>query len=653
MNSKTQWSRAIFSGLILWTFLLNSLPVKAQSGDIVSSDDISAGSSVFVFRSSRKAPQAKFASRAKVKQSDSAKAAVRKNVRTQVAQVTPKRPKTPKVDPNTVAVNIKKDPKDPKSKNGKNGNSDLPTNTASKIEASNTFAGAAEGFLDKGDLTNATIWFKKALELNKDNENAKLGLSEVITKQADDIYEKNGPVAAIPYYQDALKYDPNNAAVYASLGSVYDDLKDNDKSFENFDKALKLNPNLTELYAPLGVTYYQKGNIAKADELLTKAVALRAEDDQTQLLVGLIRYKQERYQEALDYLKRSLTINETAEAHYYLGEIYDHLDRDKDAISEYNKAVKSDPKFTEAWFDLGVANYNRGRFNEAVNAYNQAVKLKNDDAEIRENLADVYRQLNQFDKASTEYQLATTLIENNKPKDRDSQSIADLYGKYGFVLGRTEKWGSSATALNKAVALSPDNIDYTNLGWALYNGAQKDLFDKNQANANAKLTQGKAALQKAASMNSQNAGTFMNLGLTLSDLGEYKGAADSFIKCVSIREKWTPAYNELGYQYRLLNDYDNAVKNFKIAYDLYEKKPFDPKEKEYYPALFNWAESEYRRGNVKEAKRLQEKLKKINPNLANQLELVFAGAVLTRGGDIVKNKVDEKNPLKKIPKLPF
>ncbi len=650
MNSKTQLSRAIFSGLILWTFLINSLPVRAQSGDIVSSDDISAGSSVFVFRQSRKAPQAKFASRAKVKQSATAKAATRKNVQSQVATVSPKRQKFTKVDPNAVATN---NGKNTGKNTGKNGNTTIPVKTATKEETSNSFAGAAEGYLEKDQLDEAITWFKKAIDLNKANQNAKLGLSEALTRKGNAVFEKTGARASIPFYEEAITNDPNNAGAYAALGSAYDDLTDPESSFQNFDKALKLNSNLTELYAPLGVAYYQRADYEKADELLTKAVALRAEDDQTQLLLGLIRYKQGRYPESLDALNRSMKIKDTPEAHYYLGEIYDKMDRDKDAIAEYNKAVAADPKFTEAWFDLGAANYNRGRFNEAINAYNQAALLRNNDPEIRENLADVYRQLNQYDKAASEYQLATTLIEANKPKDRDNQSIADLYGKFGFVLGRLEKWGSSATALNRAVALSPDNIDFTNLGWAFYNGAQKDFVAKDKAAANVKLAQGKEALQKAASMNSQNAATYMNLGLVQNDLGEHQDATESFKKSITLRNNWIPAYNELGYAYRLLNDYDNAIKNFKIAYDLYDKKPFDPNAKEYYPALFNWAESEFRRGNLKEAKRLQDKLRKINPNLANQLELVFNGAVLTNPKAAVENKLNEKNPLKKIPKLPF
>ena len=45
MQNKNQFRGFVFSLFIIWSFLLNSLPVKAQ--DVVTSDDISGG---FTFR---------------------------------------------------------------------------------------------------------------------------------------------------------------------------------------------------------------------------------------------------------------------------------------------------------------------------------------------------------------------------------------------------------------------------------------------------------------------------------------------------------------------------------------------------------------------------------------------------------------------------
>ena len=134
----------------------------------------------------------------------------------------------------------------------------------------------------------------------------------------------------------------------------------------------------------------------------------------------------------------------------------------------------------------------------------------------------------------------------------------------------------------------------------------------------------------------------MNLGLTLTDMGDFQAATDAFKKCIQLKEKWVPAYNELGYAYRMMNDYDTAIKNFKKAEDL---------DKTYYPAIYNLAESEFRRGNEKEARKVQDRLRKINPGMANQLEAIFRGAVLRTTSDTIQKKVNEKNPLNQLPKI--
>jgi superkiller protein 3 len=665
MIKKMKWLQMAFSAVLVWSFCLNAIPVKAQ--DIVSSDDISSGSSVFVFRKSQKAAQSKYAARTnKTKRTTEQKAKSRKMVQEQSRKVTPPRKKVEAKPTPTVKPSPGVKPPPP------------PT---SKEKASNAIGNTAEIHLEKGDLDKAVSYFRESIKLNPKNEPAKLGLSEALTRKADKFFNDNGiegAEAAIAIYTEAISLDKNNAMAYAGIGAIYEELDDADRTFENYNQALTLNPNLTELFAPLGVAYYQKGEIAKADELLTKAVAVNAEDDQTQLLLGLIRYKQVKNDEAIAALKRSLALKESAEGHYYLGEVYDRLDRDKEALDEYNKAVGLNPKYAEAWFDLGVANYNRARYQEAIRAFEQAVRLKNDNYETRENLADVYRQLAadatnpdvkkaNYQLAESSYQVAVTLAERNPKAQTDKLALADLYSKYGFILGRLEKWILSITVLNKAVALNPEAFDYTNLGWAYYNGAQVDLQEKRKAekdgnttlaqqkdtDAKLKLEQAKAALQKSDAMNPNFVGTLLNLGITLTDLGDFQGSVDVLRKCVQLRPNWFLALNELGAAYKGAGNLVEAAKNFNKAVDEAEKLlkgAKTDKDKFIYTrslstGLFNLAVTENERGNSKEARKVQDRLKKIDPNRAEVLNLVFNSST-------INNKIQEKNPLNKIPR-PF
>lgn len=661
MKVKLQSFNAFISLILVWSLFLHTVPVQAQ--DVVTSEDISGGSSVFVFRKSRAATQAKFASRATVKRNTAQKTQSRKSIKEQVAKVTPQREKVKKVDPKLIASNntgTTGTGKTGKGKtgtgktgntNGNNGGDDTAVKVSPE-ELSNVMASSAEVFMERGQHELAIPYFRDALKNFPNNTPAKLGLSEALTRRAETAFDKDDFDTAIKSYEEAIKYDDKNSAAYAGLASVYENKDQTDLALTNYEKALAANSSLTELYAPLGAIYYQKGEIAKADDLLTKAVTLKAEDDQTQYFLGLIRYKQNRNDEALGMLSKSVKINPTAEGNYYLGEIYDRLDKENEAIAAYNQAISLNKNYAEAWGDLGAVYYNRKRYPEAITAYENAIRSKNDRFEYYENLGDVYRQLKQYGKAEGPYGLAITLAERDPKAKDDKTAMADLYSKYGFVLGYASKWGSAIDALNKAVAISPDTVDYTNLGWAYYNSARLDLVEKEKAAksgmtaesqkyatiAQTKLENGRNALLKATAIDKNFFPSYMNLGMTQTDLGDYQGAIESLKRCIQLRDKWALAYNELGYAYQVSGNLGEAVNNFKKAVDI---------DKNYVTALYNWSLTEMLRGNDKEARKIQDRLRKLDPNRANLLELEFM-----KPQNMIKQKIDSKNPLNKV-RIPY
>lgn len=633
--SSRQWRKTLLSTTVLAAFILNSFPVKSQ--DIIPSDDIAGGSSVFVFRKSSKAQQNKLATRNFMARNQEQKSSSRKSVREAIARV---RPRANRPDPNTVASNQTKPVK-----NGGKPPTVPPSNskTMTKAQISEQVAGFGEIYLDQKNYDEAIKAFRSALTSNPANARAKSGLSEALTFKGDEILDKNGAEAALKYFEEAKTLDAKNAAAFAALGSAYEDLNNTDAALQNYAEALRLKPELKELYAPLGVIYYQKGEIAKADELLSKA----APSEQTKYLVGVIRYKQNRDEEAIAALKSPELAN-SAESHFYLGAIYDRQNRPNEAIEEYNQAITIKPDYAAALFDLGAVYYNRGRYEDSINAYEKAIKLDNYNSEAFENLGDAYRQLKKYTEAEMRYNQAIGFIERTNRLKDDAKGVAELYSKQGFVQGRLNKWDAAIQNLELATKLSPDGYDYTNLGWAYYNAAQVEKAAKRNEQARAKLSSGKTALQKALEMNVNNAGTYMNLGLTQNDLGEYNEAVQSFNKCLELRNNWVAALNELGYAYRYLNQLDNAVANFRRATEL---------DKKYFPAFYNLAEAEFRRGNLKEAKKIQEAMRKIDPNsrylqnLSRQLDVIFMGGVLANPAQQLENKAKSKLP--KIPKLPY
>jgi tetratricopeptide (TPR) repeat protein len=597
MQNKHRSRGFIVSLFVTWSFMLNSLPLKAQ--DVVTSDDISGG---FAFRISAKAAQKKVAFRAanKVKRVKKQVIATTKRIRKQaitVATVKPKRTKTKEVRPETVNKNI--------------------LQTKPKEEVSRIFAGVGEYYLKEQNWDKAIEFFRGSFDLDAKNTAAKLGLSEALTRKGDSILEEN-PNAAKFFYDEAIQLNDKNAGAYAGLGEMYDLLDDNDKALENYKKALALDKDLTELNSPIGILLYQKGDIAEADTNLTRALVDSPDNAETQLFLGLIRYSQNRNDEALAAFRRAVQIDPTsAEAHYYLGEVLDRLKNSSESIAAYKKAIELNPKYTEAWFDLGVAYYNSEQYELAVDAYKQTIKLKNDYGEAYANLGDSYRQLKKYNDALGAYRLASAFLKTD----------ADVFIKYGFSAalaslnpGQSGLLKTSMDNFQKAVELSPGYIEYTNLGWAYLHSATIDLQAGNKTAAQEKLLKGKAALLEAVKLNPKFAAAHLNLGITQRHLGENKAAIETLKQADSLRANWLPAINELGQAYRSNNEMENAARQFKRMTEI---------DKDFPIGHFNYAEAHIQLKNMKEAKKAYQELLRIGRSSSSSPNATLAARNLS------------------------
>ena len=313
------------------------------------------------------------------------------------------------------------------------------------------------------------------------------------------------------------------------------------------------------------------------------------------------------------------------EAYLYQAEIYERLNRGKEAILTYRRTVEKDPKSTEAWFDLGVASYNSGDYATAETAYKRVIELDANHPDAHANLASVYRQMGRYTEANAEYKEAAVHIKDD----------ADLFSEWGFCLGKVDEWDKAIARLQTAKDLSPDSIDYTNLGWGYYNAAQKDIKADNKDEGQAKLAQGKEVLQKAVELNPKFDAAHLNLGITYTGLGEHENAVETLKKANDLHKDWVIAVNELGVAYRKLDNLSEAINQFQRVINLDEKFSL---------GYFNLGEAQNKLGRKKEAKKTLNKLKQLNPGLAKKLDDAIEGRII----DETKQQIK-----KRIPKLPF
>jgi len=604
MMSISKLSTRIYFSLVV-IFSIFPWPIRTEAQDLVATESLVGGSSVFVFHGSRKAPQAKALG---------GKVAIGARSRShfgpskvQLAAAAKRRHDAAIAARNAVAR----------------------ARANRKAALSNTLTAKADGFLDNGQTDAAISNYRAALIQNPKNKRASDGLSNALTSRGIDIAGDTNNKAALPAFEEAVKIDKNNDVAYAKMGEIYDADGQNAQAIASFESALAINPEYSTLYLPLSRAYLEEGDIAKADSLIQKSKAVGTDGAGTAYVEGLILLKQNRNDAALAAFDKVLAIDGSfAEAAYSRGRALDRSGRSDEAIAAYKRTLEIDPKYSQARFDLGVGYYNNGNYADAVTAYQQVIDQEPNYYQAHANLASTYRQLERYAEANVEYKIASEGIKT-----------AELYSEWGYCLGKVKEWDASVARLETANKISPTAIDNSNIGWAYYNAGAEQTEAKNTDGANKNYELAKQYLEAAVRMDPQLDAALLNLGSTHNGLGEFEDAVKVLTTALGLHRNWTIASNQLGLGYRGLGDLNNAIATFKSVVALDESNTF---------GLYNLGESYYLIGNKKEAKKVNDKLKRIDPTLGAKLDNVISGKVLIDG---VKQKINQKIP--KIPRIPF
>ncbi|MBN2174129.1 MAG: tetratricopeptide repeat protein [Bacteroidales bacterium] len=144
------------------------------------------------------------------------------------------------------------------------------------------------------------------------------------------------------YY--VVNNDPMKAQFYAYLGDAYNQLKDNEKSDESYDKVLMIDPNND--YVLNNYAYYlalRNENLDKAAKMAKKATELKPNNSSNQDTYGWVLYKMGYYDEAKYWINKALENNDDPSAvileHY--GDVLWQLGEKSQAVEYWNEAKKA------------------------------------------------------------------------------------------------------------------------------------------------------------------------------------------------------------------------------------------------------------------------------------------------------------------------
>ncbi|MCG5238564.1 tetratricopeptide repeat protein [Azospirillum doebereinerae] len=324
------------------------------------------------------------------------------------------------------------------------------------------------------------------------------------------------------------------------------------------------------------VPLHQAGRLAEAEALYRQALAARPRQPDALHLLGMIACQTGRFAQAADLIGQAVGVNRTVpDYHANLAFALQALGRSVEAERSARTALRLRAAFPEAANTLGNSLNAQGKFAEAADAYRDALRARPDYAEAQGNLGAVLRSLGRSAEAEpllrqalarnphlveARVALGLALLDLERAEEGEATLRAALHqrpdhaGALLILAGAVQRRGADAVPVyRRSLAVEPADAEAWNgQGLALQKADRIDGAAEAYARTvrlspsmtealtnlgNIRRLQGRsaeaAALQRQAlGQRPDYAAAHANLGQALQDLGDDRGAEDSFTRAL-------------------------------------------------------------------------------------------------------------------------
>ncbi|WP_100628286.1 tetratricopeptide repeat-containing sensor histidine kinase [Algoriphagus formosus] len=179
---------------------------------------------------------------------------------------------------------------------------ELSEKTGDQALLAQSYSDLGSGYLQKGQLQEASEVYLKSLEIREANRDS-LGMAKVYNALGFILQRKYESDSAITYFLKALPIFEkegallNAATILNNIGVIYQNMSNYPKAIEFYERAAVMREaqkdfrNLIGSYANLGTTHKYLGNFDQAEEYFQKAIDLAIrEDDPLNLAVSYRMY---------------------------------------------------------------------------------------------------------------------------------------------------------------------------------------------------------------------------------------------------------------------------------------------------------------------------------------------------------------------------
>ena len=220
------------------------------------------------------------------------------------------------------------------------------------------------------------------------------------------------------YFTASVASQPKFVKAWFSLGNLRHSQNKYQAAETAYQEALKLRPNSAPIYNNLGYVLQQQGKWSAAASCYKQALKIEPECIEADVNWGNALYARAKLspKQQVHY----------AQLNYRLGLKHSRVGDWQTATSYYRQAILMQPDLAEVYYDLGLILLQQRKLTESIPCYQKVLQLDPKCSLAYYNLGQIYQDLDDLKRATTNFELGLKLINSDYVRARESSQVIPL-----------------------------------------------------------------------------------------------------------------------------------------------------------------------------------------------------------------------------------